>query len=46
MQNGIPVPPLSSKIVSGALLRSEWNELDILYATADHIGLLTWGTGA
>ncbi|MCT8176361.1 hypothetical protein [Variovorax sp. CY25R-8] len=45
-RDDISVPPLSSSIVSGVLLRSEWNELDILYATADHIGLLTWETGA
>jgi hypothetical protein len=39
-------PPTNAPIITGALLRSEWNDVDILYATERHIGRLTWATGA
>ncbi|WP_431113284.1 hypothetical protein [Variovorax paradoxus] len=46
LPHDIPVFPVSSEIIAGVLLRSEWNELEILYTTTDHIGRMTWGTGA
>jgi hypothetical protein len=36
----------NAPIITRALLRSEWNDVDILYATERHIGRLTWATGA
>ena len=40
------IPPTNAPIITGALLRSEWNDVDIFFATDHHIVRLTWGTGA
>jgi hypothetical protein len=42
----VPSPLISTPIVTGALLRSEWDDLYVLYATDHRVGRLTWETGA
>lgn len=46
LPDNAPAPRIDGPIVTGALLRSEWNDVDILYATDSRVGRLTWATGA
>lgn len=46
LPDGAPLPAIDGPIISGVILRSEWNDLDVLYVTERHIGRMTWGTGA